>query len=261
MLTRKTKVKAIEIIPLDENAFCYKKDGVTVRGTGVMARGSAPAKAKSRSVRRLSEAIKSEQKLCNDKQIVLSIRTLSTHHSVRHYFRSAGLIDEKDYIELKKMSTQMKNVLEDLNSTEKSRGRASDEKRAARNSIVMSIVDTPENETEEEEEPKPRPKGRALKLIGLPRTTGARIWNSVAEKRYLIRTVQALNDFRMITKRHDFYSKVPPAGRLAIQKWVRNYHLVVHSPNNKDALKVKVVDEVNGGFKTVLKKKSYSHVL
>ena len=149
----------------------------------------------------------------------------------------------------------MKNVLDDLNSTEKSRGRASDEKRAARNSIVMSIVDTPENETEEEEEPKPRPKGRALKLIGLPRTTGARIWNNVAEKRYLIRTGQALGDFRMITKRDGFYTKIPPAGRLAIQKWVRNYHLVVYSPNNKDSLKVKVVDEVNGGFKTVLKNK------
>ena len=59
----------------------------------------------------------------------------------------------------------------------------------------------------------------------------------------------------MITKRDGFYTKIPPAGRLAIQKWVRNYHLVVYSPNNKDSLKVKVVDEVNGGFKTVLKNK------
>ena len=60
MLTKNTKVPAIEIIPLDSNAFCFKKDGVTVRGTGVMGRGTAPAQAKSRSVLRLTKAIKKE---------------------------------------------------------------------------------------------------------------------------------------------------------------------------------------------------------
>ena len=51
------------------------------------------------------------------------------------------------------------------------------------------------------------------------------------------------------------YSKVSVFGQEAIKNWVRNYHLVVHSPNNNDTLKIKVLDVEDGKMKVVLKNK------
>ena len=78
----------------------------------------------------------------------------------------------------------------------------------------------------------------------------------MADKRRAIRTGQALGGFRILSKRDGFYKKVPAFGQETIQKWVRNHHLVVHSPNNNDTLKIRVLDLRDGLLKVVLKNKN-----
>ena len=55
----------------------------------------------------------------------------------------------REYTELKAMSVQMKNVIQDLTSTENSRGRAFDEKRIISSSVVLAIASTPRKEVQE----------------------------------------------------------------------------------------------------------------
>ena len=92
-------------------------------------------------------------------------------------------------------------------------------------------------------------------MIGFAKSKGLKNYKKMSEKRLLIKTGQAIGDFKLLTKRDGFYSKVPPAGRLVITNWVRHHHLAVHSPNRNDTVKVRVLDEEAGQLKEVLKNK------
>ena len=97
-LTRRTRVKTTELIPLDEKAFCYHKDG-RVRGDGKLGRSTASSKAESRAVLAIVKVINKDS--LNDKQKVQALRKASTHKDSRHIFHSAGLVDVKEYETMK----------------------------------------------------------------------------------------------------------------------------------------------------------------
>ena len=75
-----------------------------------MSRGSAGVKTKSHAVGRIINTILNS--FINDKQIVVALRESSIHHHVKQYFKSAGLIDSKEYSTLKYLASQkMKKLL------------------------------------------------------------------------------------------------------------------------------------------------------
>ena len=75
------------------------------------------------------------------------------------------------------------------------------------------------------------------------------------DKRRAIRYGEEDSEFRLLTKRDGFWRKVPLSGQIVIQNWVRNHPMVIHSPNSSDTLKVKVLDDVTGTTKVVVKNK------
>ena len=92
MLTRKTKVRDDELIPLNLDAFRYKKDGL-LRGGGKTGRGSAASQQESRQVHKIIDAILNPN--LTDEQNVRALHKASTHHSVRRFFKSSGMIDDE----------------------------------------------------------------------------------------------------------------------------------------------------------------------
>ena len=75
-LTARTKVAKKNLIPVEEDAFEYRKDGITPRTT--KENTAAGRMALYRAVKRLNIAINSPS--LNDKQRVVALRTVSTHH-------------------------------------------------------------------------------------------------------------------------------------------------------------------------------------
>jgi len=154
------------------------------------------------------------------------------------------------------MPTQMRNVIQDLTATDNIKGRASNDLRNIQNFLVLAIASTPQKDGEATA--APRDFGsitRRLDMVVFSKTAGLRIYKNISEKRLLIRTGQAIGDFKLLTKRDGFNSKVPPAGQLVVTNWARYHHLVVHSPNRNDTVKVRVLDEEAGQLKEVLKNK------
>lgn len=81
-LTRHTKVKKNDIIPFNVDAFNYKIDGVTIRGTS-SSRGSVVVKRQFRAVSIIVNSIK--QQHINERQKVLALCKACTHSQVRHF--------------------------------------------------------------------------------------------------------------------------------------------------------------------------------
>ena len=113
-----------------------------------MTRGSAGVKAKSRSILKIINAILNP--LINDSQIVVTLRECSIHHLVKHFFKSAGLIDLKEYATLKYLAEQMKKLLKEASRTASRYGRATDAKRRFVNSILLAIAKTPPRDDQDE---------------------------------------------------------------------------------------------------------------
>ena len=147
-LSKDTRLKSDEIIPLDEKAFCYYRDG-SIWGTGELTRGSAAKKAKNRAVLDLVHLINNPK--LNDKQKVQALRKASTHHQCRRIFHSAGLIDDKRYEAMKHFFNQIKKLVVEATATDDIRGRASDKKRAFVDAVLLATASTPSTETNQDE--------------------------------------------------------------------------------------------------------------
>ena len=86
VLSRYTR-KTGNLIPYNKKAFEVKKNGTTrseKNNTGAQS-------AQSRAIRKLGDMI--EDPLLSDKQKIEVLRVASTSKILRHYFKSAGLID------------------------------------------------------------------------------------------------------------------------------------------------------------------------
>ena len=147
-LSKDTRVKVDEVIPLDEQAVCYHRDG-RMWGTGELSRGSASKKAKNRAVLAIAHLINSPK--LSDKQKVYALRKASTHHLSMRIFHSAGLIDNKRYDAMKHFSKRIKKLVQEATATDDRRGRASDDKRALVNTVLLTTASTPSTENEPNE--------------------------------------------------------------------------------------------------------------
>ena len=172
-----TQVKANDIIPLDEKAFCYHRDGI-IQGTSELSRGSASKKAKNRAVLAATAHLINNPKL-SDKQKVYALRKAFTHHLSRRIFHSAGLIDNKRYETMKYFFNQIKKLVQEATATDDRRGRAADDKQALVNAVLLATASTPSTENNQDDSPhvtrsdSAPPSQRVLfDLIGIHQATG-----------------------------------------------------------------------------------------
>ena len=84
----------------------------------------------------------------NEKQQVLALRKASTHHRERHIFKSAGLIDSREYGLMNYVIDQMKILTQVARRIDNKKGRSNDDKRGMLNSLALAFATTPPMETE-----------------------------------------------------------------------------------------------------------------
>ena len=125
MLARKTQVRNDELVPLNLDAFRYKKDGSLLRGGDKTVRGSAASQQENRQVHKIIDAILNPS--VNEEKIVLALRKASTHRYVRRFLKSSGMIDDEENETRKYTMNQMKDIINLATATEKSQGRATDD--------------------------------------------------------------------------------------------------------------------------------------
>ena len=247
MLNRNTRVSDEELIMLNENAFGIRKNG-TPRQNG---RGSAGIKQLSRAVHNIIESILNLN--LTEEQQVYSLRKASTHPRVRKFFKSAGLIDSDEYETLKYLADQMKQILNIATSTEKSKGRANDDKRSVVQSVLLSIATTPSRDGENQNNRKIPSMAARLRLVGMKGSAAYDAMNKAAKKRLAIREGTEISDWSSVKSRKGFWTKVSVQLRAKILSWIYSHHHVIHSPIARDTLWV--TDPNNPGGDKIRKNK------
>ena len=137
MTKRKKKLYKDKLIPLIDTAFHFLEDGVTPRFNSLRT----SRRQYSHGVQNIIKAILNPN--LNKHQQVLALRKASTHIKLALHFKSAGLIDNKEYETLKHMAGQARSLVKHAMDTNKKKGRANDDKRGCVQSLVLGAVTTP----------------------------------------------------------------------------------------------------------------------
>ena len=180
----------------------------------------------------------------NDKQIVISLRKASTHHLVRHYFKSAGLIDVIEFETMKHMTQQMKKLILKAREKRCSQGHTSDEQRSLVNAILLATATTPPPDDESNMETttsttSSNPSRKLqFELLGIPKTTANRNLKRLENNRRGIRQGIEESDWSLIVKKKG-WRKVSNEIREAIDYWIRQHPMVIHSPIAWDTVLVR----------------------
>ena len=104
------------------------------------------------------------------------------HKKLKSIVKEAGFVDKEDdeYKSDEKIKQNQRAYVQRALETSSNRGRAPDDRRAAAESIMTSVLETPENV-----EASPIQKGNVIKrLFKLPNTSAKRLRNKCAKKRY-----------------------------------------------------------------------------
>ena len=140
-MTKDTTIRDEDLIPLDREAFRFKKDGSTRAGNNIHGWNGSATRAKNRAVTSIVNFLNKLQ--LTPQQKVLALREASTHPQARVLFKSAGLIDCDDVDTLKHMVSQSDKLIGSVMKKELSQGRVSNERQRIVDSLLLSIVDTP----------------------------------------------------------------------------------------------------------------------
>ena len=130
----------------------------------------------------------------------------------------------------------MKVLLGCAMATKSQNGRVTDNQRSLVQSVLHACATTP---TESTDVNAHLPSRRSVcKQLGIPETSGRRIFKLVCEKRKLIRRGLELSDWSKVKSRDGFWTKVDEKLRSKIDSWIRSHHHVIHSSIAKDTLLV-----------------------
>ena len=167
---------------------------------------------------------------------MLALRTASTHNDIALHFRSAGLIDNKEYDTMKHISSQVRSLVTDTLKTNNKRGRANDDKRGFFQSLILGAASTPPDDNTS------KTNGPSLlsqiKQIGLPISTGRRMFMREQQRRRAIRNGVSSVNYSKVLSRKGFWLKIDAHIRKKVDSWIRSHHHVVHSPIAQDTVLV-----------------------
>ena len=210
----------IEAMDIDEDAFAVTK--------GNKPRGPASArKAKSRAVNKIAAVIKSSG---NERQQVLALRDTLAHPTIIKITKSAGFESELQRVAMFNMSQQSR-FLATAMETDKSKARATDDKRSFAQSMLVAIAPSPESRK------VPSVQSRAAAL-GLSKTSGWRLLKLAENQRRRLRNLEAGLSWSKVKARIG-HSKVTPVIRQKLHDWILDHPHVIDSPISNDCLWIK----------------------
>jgi hypothetical protein len=211
----------IEVMDIDEDAFAVTKDNKP-RGGPASAR-----KAKSRAVNEIAAAILSTG---NEHQQALALRDTLAHPTVIKIAKLAGFESEQQRVALFNMKQQSRFLVTAM-ETDKSKGRATDDKRSFAQSMLVAIAPSPESR----KVPSMRDRAAAL---GLPKTSGTRLLKLAENQRRRLRNLEPGLSWSRVKARLG-HSKVTPIIRQKLHEWILDHPHVIDSPIAKDCLWIK----------------------
>lgn len=112
---------------------------------------------------------------------MVALRSVSVHPKSRVFFQSAGLADCKKAETLDFIQEQLQTMVATATETTKRQGRANDDRRAFVEALVMAISDAQIDDGITKKK-TPTILDR-IKLLGLPRSTGYRLFKKQAKKK------------------------------------------------------------------------------
>ena len=129
-LSKNMKVKKEDMIPINNNAFLYRKKrmmgSLTTRAVDTRP-GNGSVKVKSRAVLDIIEAIDNAE--LTREQKVLAVKTASVHPRLQKFFLSSQVIGDEDYEVMEHSLNRMRKIIQKALITEKTTGQANDNKR------------------------------------------------------------------------------------------------------------------------------------
>ena len=128
-LNKKTRPSPHNLVTIDPR--CFHCDG----RTEIAAR-----KEKNKSINTIVKSIVDNN--LTPQQRALALKLAMVHPEVRALAKSAGLIDDKDYIKKNYILNNIKNAITLAQETTKTQGRANDDRRSLVQSVVLSLIPT-----------------------------------------------------------------------------------------------------------------------
>ena len=158
-LNKYTRVSPHNIVTIDPR--CFHCDGRT---------DFAATKLKNESINTIVNSI--VQNNLTPQQRAFALNQAMVHTDVRGLAKSAGLIDNQDFVKKNYILNNMKNVLALAQDTTKTKGRANDDRRSLVQSVVLSSIPSTEQRLNAKERQLSIPSSTEIaKLLGVnPRT-------------------------------------------------------------------------------------------
>jgi hypothetical protein len=187
--------------------------------------------AKSRQVAKICNVILNEN--ISEPQQLLSLFEAASHPQLRQIFKSAGLNASSETMKVAIYNeNQRRKMIKKASKTNKSRGRATEDKRSFLLANLAASADSPEQEISY------RPsKSAKIRSMGLSKTTGYR-YLSIAKKQRMETRNGTINVPWSSVEKRKGYSKVSPELRKKLFEWINNHPHIVNSPISNDTLLV-----------------------
>ena len=157
--------------------------------------------------------------------------------------KEAGFADKKDdeYILGENLIKNQKTYLQRALETSHIRGRATDNKRAAAESIVTSLIATPENVTD-----TPKKEVKVIKkYLNLAQTSAKRLVKKCAKKRLFQKNMIDTVRWSSVSARRK-YSKISSALKERLHNWILCHPHVMKLPYYQDTLLWKKIGVLRG---------------
>ena len=240
MLGRNRKVRDNDLIELNDRAFYFQKDGVTPRGRSHDGkRGNAAIQKESRVVQAIINCILDEK--LNEEQQVLALHKAAQHYKLRRIFKSANLIDVKEYSLFRHMIDQTRKLIEVARETNTKQGRPTDDRRMFVDHLVMAMTTTPDSNDNNK---KKHSRASIIKALGLAKSTGHLIYKRQMEKRAAIRAKEEVTTWSSYKGRSGIWKKIPEETRQAVLDWIYKHPDVIPSPLGNDTVLVQDPDNL-----------------
>ena len=230
-LNSQSRPKPHNIVTIDPR--CFHCDGKTEL---------AATKQKNKSVNSIVNAI--VQNNLTLQQRAFALKQAMVHPDVRALAKSAGLIDDQEFIKKNYILNNMKKVVSLAQETTKRNARPNDDKRSLLQSVVLSSIPSTQQTMDAKEQQLTLPSSTEIaKLLGFNPRTFDQIKQKVQYKRDLLEHdsngfLQTGTLFSQVVKRKG-WTKINKDLEEKVISFIENHPNVVQSPIMNDFVLVK----------------------
>jgi hypothetical protein len=194
-------------------------DAFKYNSNGQERSDAAKRKAKSRASKLIVDAIQNCADNPNDRAAALAAAL--SHPDIQGITKSIGITDPETSEMYRHAFNQLKRILERAMETASTRGRCCDDIRSFVESVFVALAASPED--------KKRKNSTLINALGVPKTTGYRLFETAENKRRRLTQKLAKVSWSNVEQRQG-YAKVSPEIRVKLLEWLLGHPNVVESP-------------------------------